>query len=461
MKYIDENKIQNILELSKNHNQFSLDEILEKAKELKGLNIEEVAFLLNVEDENSLERVFKVASFIKNEIYGKRIVIFAPLYTSNICNNNCLYCSFQINNKILERKALSYDEIKAQTEILLKKGQKRILIVSGESDVLGKKPIDYYLECIKAVYDARYKASNIRRVNINVAPLEIDEFRELKKANIGTYQIFQETYHEKTYKKLHTFGPKIDPDKRISAIDNAFLAGIDDVGMGVLLGLYDYKFDILALFMHIEAIQSIYGIGPHTISVPRLEPSFGVNFEKDAEFYNFVSDKDFKKIVAILRIAVPYTGIILSTRETKDMRNFLLNLGISQMSAESSVEPGGYDKKHENNQFILSDSRPLEDVVESIIDYGYIPSFCTACYRKERTGKTFMNLAKPGNIKYKCHLNSLITLKEYVLEFGNEKIANKANNLIDNEMKLLNEKEKTILKNIFLELEKGKRDIFL
>jgi 2-iminoacetate synthase len=459
MKYIDENKIENLLN-SKNSN-LNLKDILDKSKNLKRLNLEEVAFLLNIENDEEINQIFDAASFVKKAIYGERVVLFAPLYVSNICINSCKYCSFQSDNETLVRKALSKEEVKKQTEILLKRGHKRILLVAGEAGVLGKKPIDYYLDCIEAIYSAEYKGNKIRRVNINAAPLEIEEFKKLKQAGIGTYQIFQETYHEKTYNFMHTKGPKKDPNNRISAIDRAFQAGIDDVGMGILLGLYDYKFEALAMLMHIEALEKIYGIGPHTISVPRLEPSFGVNFNEDKKIYHFLDDKNFKKLVAIFRLAVPYTGLILSTRETPEMRDSLLNLGVSQMSAESSVEPGGYDEKKENSQFILSDSRPMEKILESIIDYGYIPSFCTACYRSHRTGKNFMDMAKPGIIKGKCQINSLITFKEYLLEFGDENLKQKGNKLLNNEIEKLNDSDKKIVKEYFIELESGKKDKFV
>ncbi|MDR0676575.1 MAG: [FeFe] hydrogenase H-cluster radical SAM maturase HydG, partial [Elusimicrobiota bacterium] len=438
-----------------------LDKILAKSKNLKNLDLEEVAFLLNCDNPDDTKKIFETASFVKNEIYGKRIVLFAPLYFNNICGNDCKYCAFQKSNKILERKALSYNEIKKQTEFLLKRGQKRILLVGSEAGAFGKKPIDYYLECIDAVYSAECNGNKIRRVNINVAPLEVAEFKKLKKAGIGTYQIFQETYHEKTYAFMHPNGPKKDPNNRISAIPRAFEAGIDDVGMGVLFGLYDYKFEVLALLMHIKTLEEKYGIGPHTISVPRIEPAIGVDFEKNKKSYHFVKDAEFEKLVAIMRLAVPYVGLILSTRETPEMRNKLLNLGISQMSAESSVAPGGYETKNKNSQFVLNDDRPIEKIVETIMDYGFIPSFCTACYRSNRTGKNFMDITKLGNIKGKCLLNSLITLKEYILEFGDENLNNKANKILKKEIESLDKNDKEIVKKYFFELETGEKDKFI
>ncbi len=453
MKYIDEQKINELLTKKSTLN---LDSILDKTKKLERLSLEETAFLLNCEDSFSLQKIFDAAKFVKNEIYGKRVVMFTPLYVSNFCVNNCKYCSFRVDNQQIIRKALSPEEIREQVLWLLKRGHKRILLVAGEAAKPGVKLIDYYVSCIEAIYSVEYNGHSIRRVNINCAPLEVEDFKKLKAAKIGTYQIFQETYHDETYKKMHPSGPKNDGDNRISAIDRAFQAGIDDVGFGVLYGLYDYKFETLAMLAHVEALEKKYGVGPHTISVPRLEPAIGVDFTN--EKFHFVKDEEFEKIVAVLRLAVPYTGLILSTRETAAMRDKLLSLGISQMSAESSTAPGGYSDENENSQFCVSDHRNLEEMIETILNFGFIPSFCTACYRSNRTGKNFMDLAKPGKIKGKCSLNSLITLKEYLDDFANENLKKRGYELIKKEMENLTLDDKKALEKIF---ETDKKDKFV
>ncbi|HQP92215.1 MAG TPA: radical SAM protein, partial [Candidatus Omnitrophota bacterium] len=305
MKYIDEARINGILAGARVSSSVQIDKILEKSRQLKRLSIEEAAALLAISDKDSLQKLYSAAAFVKNHIYGPRVVLFAPIYISNLCSNNCLYCAFKSDNPKVERRALTAKEITSQTEWLLKRGHKRILVVSGEAAPRGSKNIDYYIEAIKSVYSASFGPHKIRRVNINCAPLNTDEFRELKKAGIGTFQIFQETYHESTYRTVHPKGPKSDPDNRLDAIERAFKAGIDDVGIGALLGLYDYRFEVLALLSHVEALENIFGVGPHTISVPRIEPAVGLDFEKHLKYR--VSDEDFKKLVAVLRLAVPYT----------------------------------------------------------------------------------------------------------------------------------------------------------
>ena len=458
MKYIDENRINSLLTNTEKMG-LKLDEILAKSRELKRLSLEETAFLFSCDDKADIEKILKTAEFVKNTIYGKRVVMFAPLYASNICVNNCKYCSFRTDNKSIERKALTVDEIKQQVLWLLKRGHKRILLVAGEAGAHGKKPIDFYIDCIEAIYSVVDGNNRIKRVNINCAPLTVDEFKRLKNAGIGTFQIFQETYHNETYKNMHPSGPKSDADNRISAVDNAFEGGIDDIGMGVLYGLYDYKFETLALLMHIEALEKIHGVGPHTISVPRLEPAFGVDFSKDK--YHFLKDEEFEKLVAILRLAVPYTGIILSTRESAEMRDKLLNLGVSQVSAESATAPGGYGENNDNTQFCISDNRTLDEMIESIIKSGSIPSFCAACYRSNRTGKAFMEIAKPGNIKGKCQINGLITLKEYLDDFASEEVKEKGNKLIAAEIEKLSAEDRKLVDDFFKEIKAGKRDKFV
>jgi 2-iminoacetate synthase len=335
-------------------------------------------------------------------------------------------------------------------------------VVAGEA--AGKDNVSYYVDAIKAIYSVEVNGNRIRRVNINCAPLPVEDFRRLKDAGIGTFQIFQETYHEATYRHVHPTGPKKDPDNRVDAVDRAFAAGIDDVGIGPLYGLYDYRFETLALLMHIEELEKHHnGVGPHTISMPRIEPAPGVEFTQHLPYA--VSDNDFKKIVAVLRLSVPYTGMILSTRETAEMRNELLDLGISQMSAESRVSPGGYssDDNNENHdiQFSLGDQRTLDEVMGALIEKGKIPSFCAACYRKQRTGENFMHLAKPGTIKGKCSVNALITLKEYLDDFASEKVKEDGYRLINREKDRLDAESREQLARFFEEIDKGVRDAYV
>ncbi|HOK39892.1 MAG TPA: [FeFe] hydrogenase H-cluster radical SAM maturase HydG [bacterium] len=459
MLYINEEKIFDLLNRKKNANESEIHSILEKAKNLQRLSLEETAVLLNVNNTEILEKIYQTANYVKNKIYGKRVVLFAPLYISNYCKNNCLYCGFKAENKLIKRKALTKLEIQQETEILLKQGHKRILMVCGEDAPNGLNSIDYYVEAIKTIYEAEVNKNKIKRVNINCAPLSVDEFKKLKKASIGTYQLFQETYHQETYKKMHLAGKKSDPDNRIDAIDRAFLAGIDDVGLGVLFGLYDYKFEVLGLLSHIEHLEQRFNVGPHTISVPRIEPAEGAEISFNPPYK--LSDDDFKKVVAILRLAVPYTGIILSTRESPQMRDLLLHLGVSQISAGSKTSPGGYSKDSFTAQFSIGDYRSLNEIVSTLIKYNYIPSFCAACYRKKRTGEIFMSLAKPGTIKDKCTINALITLKEFLLDFAESELIIEANKLIDFYSQKLTKPEQDLLNKIFLRLEQGYRDEYI
>lgn len=460
MLYIDEKKIESLLTAAKKTPERKIDAIIKKARSLKRLSLDETAALLAVEDPRIIKKIFSAAAYVKNEIYGNRIVLFAPVYISNYCANKCIYCAFQSGNPEAKRKYLDADEIRAQVEWLLKRGHKRILLVAGESGIPGKSAIDYYVEAAGAAYAARAGPHYIKRVNINCAPLSVDEFRRLKAAHIGTYQLFQETYHEETYRKCHLKGPKSDPDNRIDAIDKAFAAGIDDVGIGVLYGLYDYRFDTLGMMMHIEHLEKKFNVGPHTISVPRIEPAVGSEFSLHPPYQ--VSDDDFKKLVAILRLSVPYTGMILTTRETSWMRDELVSLGISQISAESKTSPGGYsDSEKWGGQFTTSDRRSLEEMVGMLISKGHIPSFCAACYRRERTGENFMNLAKPGLIKRMCSLNALITLKEYLDDFASDKIKKAGYRLINKMKKELKPNARTQLSKFFEDIDKGMRDKYV
>jgi 2-iminoacetate synthase len=424
----NEEKIAKILSGCQNASKARIHEVLDKAAALKGLTLEETAVLSQAQEQEELERLFQTAARVKETIYGRRLVIFAPLYISNLCNNECLYCAFRAANKKINRRALSRQEISAETRYLIDQGHKRILLVAGES--YPQKGFQYVLDSIKTVYDTRSENGEIRRVNVNVAPLNPAEFRELKKANIGTYQLFQETYHRQTYASVHVRGPKTDYDNRLTAPDRAMEAGIDDLGIGILFGLYDWRFELLALMQHIGHLETKYGVGPHTISVPRLEPATGSDISLEPPWP--LTDTDFKKLVAILRLAVPYTGIIMSTRETAKMRRDTFSLGVSQISAGSRTNPGGYSadnngaaskgrdgyREPESAQFSLGDHRPLDEVIGDVAGMGYLPSFCTGCYRLGRTGGDFMDLAKPGDIKAHCEPNGVSTFQEYLCDYA-------------------------------------------
>jgi len=462
MKYINEEKINNLLLEAKNTDGHKLDAILEKSRSLKRLTLLESAALLFVDQPEYIKKIFNAANSVKDKIYGRRIVLFAPLYISNLCANSCLYCGFKSDNPLIKRKTLTVPEINAQTEWLLKRGHKRILMVCAEELPKGESNIDYYIEAIKAIYAAKAGKNEIRRVNVNCAPLTVNEFKQLKASGIGTYQIFQETYHEQTYRQMHPGGPKSDPDNRIDAVDRAFCAGIDDIGIGALFGLYDYKFEVLGLLLHVEHMEEKFKVGPHTISVPRIEPAVGSALSLNPPYK--ISDADFKKVVAVLRLSVPYTGIIMSTRESVLMRDELLALGVSQISAESNTSVGGYsvgDQEQAAGQFSVGDHRSLDQIVGTLISHGYIPSFCAACYRKERTGEAFMQLAKPGQIKDKCNINALVTLKEYLDDFASGQVKKTGDRLIESLNKKLNTDDLQLLKEIFKRLDNGKRDEFI
>ncbi|MDD5072645.1 MAG: [FeFe] hydrogenase H-cluster radical SAM maturase HydG [Candidatus Omnitrophica bacterium] len=460
MKYIDENKIQELLNSAGKAGEDKIDAILDKSRSLKRLTLDETAALLAVNDPRLVKKIFEAAAYVKNAIYGNRVVLFAPLYISNFCANKCVYCAFQSGNPELKRKYLNAAEIREQVEWLLKRGHKRILVVAGESGVPGKSAIEYYTEAVEAAYSARVGQHYIKRVNINCAPLSIEDFKKLKAANIGTFQLFQETYHDETYRKCHLKGPKSDPDNRLDAIDRAFAAGIDDVGIGPLYGLYDYRFETLAMMMHIEHLEKKFNVGPHTISVPRIEPAVGSEFSLHPPYQ--VSDDDFKKLVAIIRLSVPYTGMILTTRETAQMRDEVISLGISQISAGSKTSPGGYsDSEKWDGQFATSDKRSLEELVGMLIEKNYIPSFCAACYRRERTGESFMSLAKPGLIKGMCSVNALVTFKEYLDDFASPQIKREGYKLIERETAKLDEKSRGQISKLFAAVDSGLRDEYV
>jgi 2-iminoacetate synthase len=459
--FINEKEVFNLLELNRNKSRSYIKDIIIKSKKLKGLSPKETSALLQCEDKKLINLMFKVARIVKEKIYGKRLVMFAPLYLSNICSNNCLYCGFRKDNKVLKRKILSMQQIKKQVKILEKQGHKRLLLVAAEHPDLSN--IDYIEDAIRTVYSTKSDKGEIRRVNVNIAPLSIKDFKRLKATGIGTYQLFQETYHKWTYKKMHPSGNKADYNYRLFAMDRAQKAGIDDVGLGILFGLYDYKFEVLSLLFHCLHLEEKFNVGAHTISVPRIEPALNTPIANNPPYP--VSDKDFKKLVAIIRLAVPYTGMILTTREKPSFRDEVFGLGISQISAGSRTNPGAYseDREHfpESEQFWLNDNRTQLELIKDVIKKGFIPSFCTACYRSMRTGERFMNLAKPGDIQDFCVPNSILTFKEYLIDYGDKELKDKAKVVIRRELRNIKNKkiiDETIKK--LKEIEKGKKDIY-
>ena len=424
-----------------------IETILKKAARFQGLTTREAAALLTSTDEGHISRIFEIAGQIKSHIYGERIVLFAPLYISDYCINSCTYCGFKGNGSHQRRK-LTQEDVKAQVAILEKMGHKRLAVEAGEDP--HNCSLDYILECINTIYST----SDIRRVNVNIAALDIEDYRRLKAANIGTYILFQETYHRPSYAQFHPIGPKKDYDYHFKAFERAMEAGLDDVGAGVLFGLYDYKYEVLALMLHNEALERQFGVGFHTISVPRIRDTEG------GKVYPYgVSDEDFLKLVAILRIAIPFTGMIISTRETPDMRRQLIKIGISQMSAGSCTAVGGYGNNPSTLQFPLSDHRNADEIFYWLMEEGILPSFCTACYRRNRSGAKFMDLAKKGDIKNICLPNGLLTLKEYALDYGDTRFKSLASKLIN--QKLTDIENPTLVQAKLQELENGKRDIYI
>jgi 2-iminoacetate synthase len=435
--------------------------VLERAQDLAGLGPEDVAVLAAVNDPGLLEEIFLTARTVKDRIYGPRLVLFAPLYVSNMCGNECSYCAFRSHNRAVKRRALSQDEIRREVEVLVDQGHKRILLVAGEA--YPQQGFRYVLDAIATIYGVKRGSGEIRRVNVNVAPLDVDEFRALKDAGIGTYQLFQETYHRATYGQVHLSGRKADYDWRITAMDRAMTAGIDDVGIGILFGLHDWRFELLALMQHIRHLEARFGCGPHTISVPRLEPAVGSDMA--ARPPHAVSDMEFRKIVAILRLAVPYTGIIMSTRETARMRRETFALGVSQISAGSRTNPGGYAEANDDSavasQFQLGDHRPLDEVVRDVAAMGFVPSFCTACYRRGRTGQDFMDLAKPGAIKLHCDPNALATFVEYLLDYGSPATRAVGEQRVTAMLPVLEARPRLVSERLIAQVREGKRDVLV
>ena len=430
--FINLEYIEGLLEEAKHADNSAIAKALDKAERFEGLDHREIAALLVNDNPEHRSRIFEIAGKIKRHIYGNRIVIFAPLYVSDYCVNRCSYCSFNCTNEF-NRSRLTMEELREEVKILEKMGHKRLAIEAGEHNDLCS--IDYITDCIKTIYEMKFEKGEIRRVNVNIAATTVENYRKLKEAGIGTYILFQETYHEPTYNRVHLGGPKKNFTYHISAFDRAQEAGIDDVGGGVLFGLADPYFDVLGLMIHNEHLEEKYNVGFHTISVPRLCPASGMSMK---DFPNLVDDNTFEKIVAIIRIAVPFTGMILSTRENNDMRKKLLKLGVSQISAGSSTGVGGYAKRERqetlNPQFLVNDERSAISILSELMDDGYIPSFCTACYRNGRTGDRFMSLAKKGQIGNVCLPNALMTLCEYAMDYGGEIFRDKAAALINTEI---------------------------
>ncbi|MGC8747700.1 MAG: [FeFe] hydrogenase H-cluster radical SAM maturase HydG [Candidatus Kapaibacteriota bacterium] len=463
--FINESELLGLIKKCENPTSEKVEEILNKSLELKGISLEEAAFLLNVSKQEDIEKIFITAGKIKDEIYGNRLVLFAPLYISNYCSNNCLYCGFRIDNKTIERRVLSIDEIKEETRIILEQGHKRILLLMGEDHE--KCSLDYFIQAIYAIYSVvDSKGSTIRRINVEIAPLDENEFKVLSEVPIGTYTVFQETYHRETYEKMHPKGRKHNYLWRLFTMDRALSNGMHDVGIGALFGLYDFRFETLALIQHSKHLDDQFGIGPHTISIPRVKPAKNAPASYNSKYA--VNDLDFKKLVSVLRIAVPYTGIILSTREPASLRNELFYLGVSQISAGSKTSVGGYkqafngyEKDEEIGQFKLNDCRSSGEVIRDLIKMGFVPSFCTACYRLGRVGGDFMELAKPGLIKMHCHPNGLTTLKEYLVDYADEETKIFGEQLLQKELEKIEHKKlraKTI--EYLKRIENGERDLY-
>lgn len=447
LAYADENK--NNVEL--------IDQILNKARERKGLSHREASVLLACDIPEKVQELYALAEQIKKDFYGNRIVIFAPLYLSNYCVNGCLYCPYHQKNKHIPRKKLTQEEVEKEVIALQDMGHKRLAIETGEDPV--NCPIEYVLDCIHTIYSIKHKNGAIRRVNVNIAATTVENYRKLKEAGIGTYVLFQETYHKESYEHLHPTGPKSNYCYHTEAMDRAMAGGIDDVGLGVLFGLELYRYEFAGLLMHAEHLEAVHGVGPHTISVPRVKHADDIDPD---EFDNGIDDDTFLKICACIRVAVPYTGMIMSTRENQSVRERALHLGISQVSGGSRTSVGGYteeERPHDTEQFDVSDNRTLDEVVKWLMELGYIPSFCTACYREGRTGDRFMSLCKSGQIQNCCHPNALMTLKEYLMDYAAPETKAIGEKLIQAELENIpKEKVKEICKDHLEKIEQGIRD---
>ena len=458
-EFIDHQEILDTLEYADaNKNNVALiDEILNKARERKGLSHREASVLLACDIPEKVQELYALAEQIKKDFYGNRIVIFAPLYLSNYCVNGCLYCPYHQKNKHIPRKKLTQEEVEKEVIALQDMGHKRLAIETGEDPV--NCPIEYVLDCIHTIYSIKHKNGAIRRVNVNIAATTVENYRKLKEAGIGTYVLFQETYHKESYEHLHPTGPKSNYCYHTEAMDRAMEGGIDDVGLGVLFGLELYRYEFAGLLMHAEHLEAVHGVGPHTISVPRVKHADDIDPD---EFDNGIDDETFLKICACIRVAVPYTGMIMSTRENQSVRERALHLGISQVSGGSRTSVGGYTEKerpHDTEQFDVSDNRTLDEVVKWLMELGYIPSFCTACYREGRTGDRFMSLCKAGQIQNCCHPNALMTLKEYLMDYAAPETKAIGEQLIQAELgNIPKDKVREICKDHLEKIEQGIRD---
>ncbi len=434
-----------------------IDQILNKARERKGLSHREASVLLACDIPEKVQELYALAEQIKKDFYGNRIVIFAPLYLSNYCVNGCLYCPYHQKNKHIPRKKLTQEEVEKEVIALQDMGHKRLAIETGEDPV--NCPIEYVLDCIHTIYSIKHKNGAIRRVNVNIAATTVENYRKLKEAGIGTYVLFQETYHKESYEHLHPTGPKSNYCYHTEAMDRAMEGGIDDVGLGVLFGLELYRYEFAGLLMHAEHLEAVHGVGPHTISVPRVKHADDIDPD---EFDNGIDDETFLKICACIRVAVPYTGMIMSTRENQSVRERALHLGISQVSGGSRTSVGGYteeERPHDTEQFDVSDNRTLDEVVKWLMELGYIPSFCTACYREGRTGDRFMSLCKAGQIQNCCHPNALMTLKEYLMDYAAPETKAIGEQLIQAELgNIPKDKVREICKDHLEKIEQGIRD---
>jgi 2-iminoacetate synthase len=458
--FIDQVYIETLLKDAAHTAGADISRILDKAENFEGLNHVEIASLLTTKDPGHISRIFSIANKIKQHIYGNRIVMFAPLYVSDYCVNRCAYCSYNCGHEF-GRKKLTMDEVREEVRILEQMGHKRLALEAGEHDE--KCPIEYILECMHTIYGMKFKNGEIRRINVNIAATTVENYRKLQEVGIGTYILFQETYHRPTYETVHVSGPKKDYPWHLYAFDRAHEAGIDDVGGGVLFGLADPYFEVLGLMIHNEHLEEQFNVGFHTISVPRLRPAAGMDI---GNFPNLVDDETFERIVAIIRLAVPFTGMILSTRENHEMRKRLLRLGISQISAGSSTEVGGYAMRERqevsNPQFFVNDERTALEIISELMDDGYIPSFCTACYRSGRTGDRFMALAKAGQIKNVCLPNALMTLCEYAEDYGDDSFKTRTATAIDRELpEIKSEKMRLHAGESVEKIRRGERDFYV
>ncbi len=456
--FIPEGRIFELLEKTKNPDPKRVREILRKSLEKNRLDPEETATLLNVEDEELLAEMFEAARKLKEEVYGNRIVLFAPLYIGNACVNDCVYCGFRSSNTLVQRITLTEEQIRREVEALISQGHKRLIVVYGEHPMYTPQ---FIAKTIEIVYDTKLGKGEIRRVNVNAAPQTVEGYKVIKSVGIGTFQIFQETYHKKTYLRLHPKGPKSNYNWRLYGLDRAMIAGIDDVGIGALFGLYDWKFEVMGLLYHTIHLEERFGVGPHTISFPRVKPALNTPYSLKPD--HPVSDEDFKKVVAVIRLSVPYTGMILTAREPARLRDEVIKLGVSQIDAGSHIGIGSYSSRDEDefkkSQFTLEDPRPLDLVMRSLLKEGFVPSFCTACYRAGRTGEHFMEVAIPGFVKNFCTPNALFTLQEYLCDYASEETRKVGEEVIGKELQKLPPRIREKVKEGLERIKRGERDV--